>query len=143
MQTKEILSTNNSKQTKAQSCPETSAANSRFVRAKGGFLREVMCLTRKKKGKSKALSGQFCLRYSEAEQTALQFLHIYCSNVNSCSSAPESNKQNRRGSTSDLSFLFCYKHQIYLKTFLRLHQARLCRTGFRANLPRYLFLITG
>ena len=38
MQTKEILSSRISKQTKPQSCPETSKANSRLVRAKGGFL---------------------------------------------------------------------------------------------------------
>ena len=37
MQTKEILSSRNSKQTKPHSCPETSTANSRLVRAKGGF----------------------------------------------------------------------------------------------------------
>ena len=37
LQTKEILSSRISKQTKPQSCPETSKANSRLVRAKGGF----------------------------------------------------------------------------------------------------------
>ena len=37
MQTKEILSSKNSKQMKPQSCPETSTPNSRFVRTKGGF----------------------------------------------------------------------------------------------------------
>ena len=37
MQTKEILSGRNSKQMKPQRCPETSTANSRLVRAKGGF----------------------------------------------------------------------------------------------------------
>ena len=41
-----------------------------------------MCFTRKKKGKSKVLSGGFCLFDSEAEQRALKFLHIHCSNVN-------------------------------------------------------------
>ena len=44
MQTKEVLSTSNSKQTQPQSCPETSSANSRLVREKGGFLKEVVCL---------------------------------------------------------------------------------------------------
>ena len=53
-----------------------------------------MCFRRKKKGKSKVLSGRFYLFDSEAEQRALQVLHIYCSNVNSYSSSPESNKQN-------------------------------------------------
>ena len=53
-----------------------------------------MCLRRKKKGKSKVLCRGFCLRDSEAEQKALQFLHIYCSNVNSYSSAPELNRPN-------------------------------------------------
>ena len=41
-------------------------------------------------GKCKALSPGFCLRDSEADQRALQFLHICYSNVNSHSSAPES-----------------------------------------------------
>ena len=48
----------------------------------------------KKKGKFKVLSRQFHLRDSEAEQRALQFLHIHCSNVNSYSSDPESNRPN-------------------------------------------------
>ena len=65
------------KKTLPQSCPETSAANSHLVWAKGG-LREVMCSRRKKKGKSKVLFGGFCL-HSEAEQRALQKLHICCS----------------------------------------------------------------
>ena len=46
-------------------------------------------LKTKKKGKFKVLSRRFCLRDLEAEQRALQFLHIYVSNVNSYSSAPE------------------------------------------------------
>ena len=46
------------------------------------------------KGKSKVLYGGFCLRHSEEDQKTLQFLHIYCSNVNNYFSAPESNKQN-------------------------------------------------
>ena len=37
MQTKEILSSRNSKQAKPQSCPETSTANSRLVRVEGDF----------------------------------------------------------------------------------------------------------
>ena len=44
-----------------------------------------MCLLLNKKGKSKVLSGGFCLRDSEAEQKALQFLHIQRSKVNSYS----------------------------------------------------------
>ena len=51
-----------------------------------------MCLRRKEKGKSAVLSRGFCLRDSEAEQRTLQLLHIHCSNVNSFSSAPESNQ---------------------------------------------------
>ena len=42
-----------------------------------------MCLRRKKKGKSKVLSGGFCVRDSEAEQRALHLRYIYCSIVNS------------------------------------------------------------
>ena len=48
-----------------------------------------MCFKQKKKGKSKVLSGGFCLRDSKVEQRSLQFLHIHRSNVNSYSSAPE------------------------------------------------------
>ena len=67
-----------------------------------------MCFRRKEKGKSKVLWGGFCLvRVSEAEQRALQLLHIHCSNVNSYSSAPESNKQNPQDRTIDLSLFFC------------------------------------
>ena len=49
-----------------------------------------MCLRRKEKGKSKVLFGGFCVRDSEAEQRALQFLHICYSNLNTYLSAPES-----------------------------------------------------
>ena len=69
-----------------------------------------MCLQRKKKGKSKILSHVFCLFDSETEQRALQFLHIYCSDVRSHSAAPESNKQNPRDRTLDLPFFFRCKH---------------------------------
>ena len=60
----------------------------------------------------------FCLRDSEAEQRALQFLHIHCSNVDSYSPAPESNKQNPPDRTLDLPFFFCYKHITSLKSLL-------------------------
>ena len=46
-----------------------------------------------------------CLRDSEAEQRALQVLHMHCSNVNSYSSAPESNRPNPRDGTLDLPSL--------------------------------------
>ena len=74
-----------------------------------------MCLRREKKGKSKVLSCEFCLRDSEAEQKALQFLLIYCSNVHSYSSAPESNRPNLPDRTMDLPFFFRYKHLTSLK----------------------------
>ena len=64
----------------------------------------------KKKDKSKVLAGEFSLRDSETEQRALQSLHIYCSNVSSYSSAPESNKQNPPDRTLDLPFFFRYKY---------------------------------
>ena len=69
----------------------------------------------KKKGKSKVLPRGFCLFDSETEQTALQFLHIYCSDVRSHSSAPESNKQNPRDRILDLSIFFRHKHIPSLK----------------------------
>ena len=76
-----------------------------------------MCLKRKKKGKSKVLSRGFCLFDSETEQRALQFLHIYCSDLRSHSSAPESNKQNPRDRTLDLPFFFRYEQIPSLKNF--------------------------
>ena len=69
-----------------------------------------MSFRRKKKGKSKVLSGGFCFRNSEVEQRGLQFLHIYCSNVNSCSLAPKSNKQNPPHRTIDSPFFLRIKH---------------------------------
>ena len=74
-----------------------------------------MCLRRKKKGKSKTLSRRFCLLDSEAKQRALQFLHIYCSNVNSYSSASESNRPNPRDRTMDVPFFVGLKHIPSLK----------------------------
>ena len=65
--------------------------------------------------KSKVLSREFCLFDSETEQSAVQFLHIYCSDVHSHSSAPESNKQNLRDRTLDLPFFFRYKYMPSLK----------------------------
>ena len=76
-----------------------------------------MCLRRKKKGKSKFLSRGFCISDSGAEQRALQFLHIYCSDVNSYFSAPESNRQNPPNRNMDLPFFFLYKHLTILKNF--------------------------
>ena len=61
----------------------------------------------KEKAKPIVMSCRFCLFDSGAEQRALQFLHIYCSNVNSYSSAPESNKQNLLDRTIDLLIFFC------------------------------------
>ena len=72
-----------------------------------------MCLQRKNKGKSKLLRGEFCSFDLEAEQRALRLLHIYCSNVNSYSSAPESNKQNPPDRT--LPFSFRHKYITSLK----------------------------
>ena len=66
-------------------------------------------------GKSKVLSRGFCLFDSETEQRALQFWHIYCSDVRSHSAALESNKQNPRDRALDLPILFCYKHITSLK----------------------------
>ena len=56
-------------------------------------------LITKEEGKSKVLSRGFCLFDSETERRALQFLHIYCSDVRSHSSAPGSNKQNQLSSS--------------------------------------------
>ena len=82
-------------------------AKSPLVREKGGF--------KEKKGKSKVLSRGFCLRDSEVEQRTLQFLHIHRSNVNSSSSAPESNRPNLREEFLELPFFFRLKHVTSLK----------------------------
>ena len=74
-----------------------------------------MCLRRKKKGTSTVMSGGFCLRDSGIEQRTLQFLHIYCSNVNSYCSFPESNEQDPPDRTLDLPFFFRLKHTKSLK----------------------------
>ena len=66
-------------------------------------------------GKSKVLSCGFCLFDSETEQRALQFSHIYCSDVRCQSSAPETNKQNLQDSALDLPIFFRYKHIPSLK----------------------------
>ena len=73
-----------------------------------------MCIGRKK-GRSKVLSCGFCLRDLKAEQRALLFLHIHCSNVNSHSSAPKSKRQNLPDRTMDLPFFFPYKDITSLK----------------------------
>ena len=74
-----------------------------------------MCLKRKKKGKSKVLSGGFGVCDSEAEQRASQLLHINYPIANSYSSAPESNKQNLRDRTLNLPLFLRYKHLTSLK----------------------------
>ena len=74
-----------------------------------------MHLRRKEKGKFKVLSGGFCLRYLEAEQRALEFLHICYSNVNGYSSALGSNKQNPPERTTNLSLCFRNEHTASLK----------------------------
>ena len=56
MQTKEILSSRNSKQMKPQSCPETSTANSLLVRAKGGFYEKVCAYS-----EGRRVNLKFCL----------------------------------------------------------------------------------
>ena len=56
METKDILSSRNSKQTKPQSCPETSTANSRLVRAKGAFQEKVCAYNERRR-----INLKFCL----------------------------------------------------------------------------------
>ena len=67
------------------------------------------------KGKSKVPSGGIRLFDSGAEERALKFLQINCSNVNSYSSAPESNKQNMPDRTTGLPFIFQHKQITSLK----------------------------
>ena len=56
MQTKEILSSRNLKQTKPQSCPETSTANSRLVQVKGVFKEKVCAYNGRRR-----VNLKFCL----------------------------------------------------------------------------------
>ena len=62
--------------------------------------------------------GKVKLRFltPEAEQRALQFLHIHYSNIKNCSSAPGSNKQDPPDRTLDLSLLFRYEQAASLKS---------------------------
>ena len=69
-----------------------------------------MCFRRKKRGIPKVMSGGFCLHDSETEQRALQSLRIYCLNVDSYSSAPESNKRVPLDRALNFPFFFRYKH---------------------------------
>ena len=99
-----------------------------------------MSSARRKKGKSKVLSCGFCLRDSEAEQRTLQFLHIYCSNVGSYSSTPESNRQNLPYRTMDLPFFFRYEHITSLKNVPSpTPSERVFPTGFMVTLRLCLF----
>ena len=68
-----------------------------------------MCLQRKKKGKSKALSDRFCLRDLEAEQRALQFLHIHCSNVNN--TPPQLVSQETRSARQKYGFTLFFRYK--------------------------------
>ena len=70
-----------------------------------------MCLRRKGKD-----NLEFCLvNFVYVIQRALQFLHFWYSNVNSYSSASESNKQNPPNRTIDLPFFSRDKHIISLR----------------------------
>ena len=143
MQTKEILSTNNSKQTRPQKLPQNQYCKLSLGLGEGRFVREVMCLRRKKKGKCKVPSCGFCLRDLETEQKALQFFHIYCSNVNSYSSAPESNRQNPLGRTTDLPVFFRYKDITSLKNIPSPAPSESLPYWFQATLRLCLFRING
>ena len=110
-------------------CHENSKGGSHLVQMKGEFLRKVIYLLRNYKGMSKVLSGGFCVHGLKALQKALHFLHIYCPNVNSYSTAPESNEQNPPNESLDLHFFFRYK-QIILSKSLPLPASS-------ANLPHW------
>ena len=126
MQTKEILSTSNSNKHSHKVTPKPVRQTLTWC-----WLREVF----------KSSYG-FRLRDSEAEQRALQSLHIYCSNVNSYCSAPESNKQNPPDTTIDLPFFFRFiSTYILLQTSLRPHQARVIRAIYSFYLFTYLLFI--
>ena len=108
----------------------------------GKFLIEVLCLKLKKKGKSKVLPRRVCLRDSEAKQRALQFLHIHCSNVNSYSSAPESNRQNPPERTMDLPFFFHCEHLTSLSNVPSPAPSESLPYWFQGNFAVCLFGIT-
>ena len=101
-----------------------------------------MCIRRKKRGKSKVPFRGFCLRDSVAEQRGLQFLHIYCSNVNSYSSAPESKRQNLPDRTMDLPFFFRYKDIASLKNLPSLAPSENLPHWFQGNFAAVSVLIS-
>ena len=90
------------------------------------------------KGKSKVLSGGFCLRYSKAEQRVLQWLHICCSKVDSYSSAPESNKKNPQDRALALPFFFRLKHISSFKNIPTLAPSESYSYWFQGNFSGYV-----
>ena len=77
MQTKEILSSRNSKQTKLQSCPETSTANSRLVRAKGGFLEKVCAYDERRRVNLKFCHADFVYLIQELRSNCVHLSNKY------------------------------------------------------------------
>ena len=77
MQTKEILSSRISKQTKLQSCPETSTANFRLVRAKGGNLEKVCACNERRR---RRVNLKFCLADFVYLIQELRSVCVYLSN---------------------------------------------------------------
>ena len=73
-----------------------------------------MPLRRKEKNKPKILSPGFVYLIQKLSRVHT-ILAFYCSNVNSYSSAPESNRPNPLDRTMDLPFFFRYKHVTTLK----------------------------
>ena len=97
-----------------------------------------MCSRRKKKCKSKVLSGGFCLRDSEAEQKAFQFLHIYCRHINKYSPTAESNKQNPPDTALDLPFFFRYKYIVFPRNIPSSAPSEKLPYWFRGNFCGYV-----
>ena len=99
-------------------------------------------LITKKKGKSKVLSREFCLFDSETEQRALQFLHIIAKMY---AVTPQLlNQRNKIRETEVWIYPSSVIISAYLllKTSLRPHQTRVCRTGFREIVRICLFSIS-
>ena len=133
MQTKGILSSRISKQTKPQSCPETSTANSRLVEAKGVFSEKVCAYNERRRVNLKFCLADFVYLIQELRSNC-----VHLSNEYAKISKPSVRFLNQINKIRETK-LFVISTYLLLKNSLRLHQTRFCRTGFRATLRLRLF----
>ena len=117
-----------------QSCPETSTSNPRLVQAEGGYSEKV-CASNERRWDN--------LRFSLADfvcfiQKPSRVHYNFCISIAQVYVVTPQllNQMNKIGETE----LYIYPSSFVISTYLllkaplRLHQTRVCRTGFRATL---------